>query len=351
MDSIRTGLSYGDVLLVPHRSPVDSRREVDLSTSLTPGIELETPLLSAPMDTVTASETAIALSRVGGFGTIHRFLTVEEQAAELEAVIEAGERAGAAIGISEDYLSRAERALEAGAAALVVDVAHGHLEKALSAVDRLAEEFPDVEIVAGNVATPQAVRDLYEAGAAGVKVGIGPGSHCTTRKVAGAGVPQVTAIADTSEVAHELGITIVADGGIRSSGDAVKALMAGADTVMMGRLFAGTDESPGEIIVRDGDRYKRSRGMATTAANDDRTDKSEGGPAADEGVEALTPYAGPLSEVAGEFLAGIQSGLSYVGAGDIETARTEAEFIRAAPSAQALEGAHFDHDWESPSAD
>lgn len=351
MDSVRTGLSYGDVLLVPHRSPVDSRSDVDLSTDLTPGVSLETPLLSAPMDTVTGAETAIALSQLGGFGTVHRFMTVEEQAAEIARVTDAGERVGAAVGISEDYRHRAELVIEAGATVLMVDVAHGHLEKTLEAVDVLSSEFPDIDLVAGNVGTADAVEDLYANGADAVKVGIGPGSHCTTRRVAGSGVPQITAVSDASEVAHDLGITVIADGGIRSSGDAVKALMAGADTVMMGRLFAGTEESPGDVIVRDGERYKRSRGMATTAANADRTDKDGSAPVADEGVEALTPYSGPLEEVATEFLAGIKSGLSYVGGASIDAAREKAEFIRVAPSAQEREGAHFDHDWESPPAD
>jgi IMP dehydrogenase len=351
MDSIRTGLSYGDVLLVPHRSPVESRSEVDLSTPLTPEITIENPLLSAPMDTVTEAETAIALSAIGGFGTIHRFMTVEEQAAEVARVADAGERVGAAVGISEDYRHRADLVLEAGADLIMVDVAHGHLEKSLDAVETLAAEFPDVEVVAGNVGTAEAVEDLYAVGVDAVKVGIGPGSHCTTRKVAGAGVPQVTAIDDTADVAHDLGMTVIADGGIRNSGDAVKALMAGADTVMMGRLFAGTEESPGEIIVRGGERYKRSRGMATTAANDARTDKDDSAPMADEGVEALTPYSGPLEEIVEEFLSGMRSGLSYVGGTSIPEARAKAEFIRAAPSAQEREGAHFDHDWESPSAD
>lgn len=351
MDSIRTGLSYGDVLLLPNRSPVGSRSEVDLSTTLTPSITIDTPLLSAPMDTVTESETAIALGQVGGFGTIHRFMTAEEQAAEVSRVADAGEQVGVAVGIGEDYIHRADLALGAGADAIMVDVAHGHLEKTLEAVEELAGEYPDVPLIAGNIGTAEAVEDLYAMGADTVKVGIGPGSHCTTRKVAGAGVPQITAISDTAAVAHDLGMPVIADGGIRNSGDAVKALMAGADSVMMGRLFAGTEESPGEIIVRDGVRYKRSRGMATTAANDARTDKEGVAPAADEGVEALTPYSGPLAEIASEFLAGIRSGLSYVGGTTIESARAKAEFIRAAPSAQEREGAHFDHDWESPSAD
>ncbi len=291
MDDLRTGLSYGDVLLVPQRSPVDSRSDVDLSTPLTPGVELETPLLSAPMDTVTEADLAVALAEAGGFGTVHRFLTVDEQATEVAAASEAGASVGAAVGIDEDYVARTEAVLAAGADVAVVDVAHGHLERTLSAVSDLRGEFPDVDLVAGNVATPEGVEDLYAAGADCVKVGIGPGSHCTTRKVAGAGVPQLTAVDDCADAADELGITTIADGSIRTSGDAVKALMAGADAVMMGSLFAGTAEAPGEVVERDGVRYKRSRGMATTAAAEDRSDKEED-VGADEGVEGLTPYKG-----------------------------------------------------------
>lgn len=353
MDNIRTGLSYSDALLVPQRSPVDSRSNVDLSTQLTPSIELETPLLSAPMDTVTEAETAIALSRAGGFGTVHRFMTVDEQVEAVERVAEAGERCGAAVGIAEDTVARAEAVLDAGASLVMVDVAHGHLERTLEAVSELRDAFPDAEIVAGNVATKQGVRDLADAGADAVKVGIGPGSHCTTRRVAGAGVPQLTAVDDCSDAAASLDVSIIADGGIRTSGDAVKALMAGADTVMMGSLFAGTEEAPTEIVEIDGTRYKRSRGMATTAANENRSDKEAdtAAPDADEGVEALTEYKGPLVDVVEEFAAGIRSGLSYVGGHTIEQARERAEFIRVAPGAKDREGAHGDHDWETVSAD
>ena len=345
MNDRRTGLSYGDVLLIPQRSPVDSRSDVDLSTHLTPSIELDRPLLSAPMDTVTEAETAIALGRAGGFGTIHRFMTADEQAAEVRAVTEAEQPVGAAIGIREGYLDRAQAVTDAGADALVMDVAHGHLERCLDAVEALRAELPEVELVVGNVATPQGVQDLYSAGADCVKVGVGPGSHCTTRKVAGAGVPQLTAVEDCAEEAQDLGITTIADGGIRSSGDAVKALVAGADTVMMGRLFAGTAESPGEVVEHEGEQFKQSRGMATTAANEARTDSDET-PDADEGVEALTPYTGPLVEVVEEFAAGIRSGLSYCGGHTIAAARENAEFMRVAQSARDREGAHFDHDWE-----
>ena len=350
MNDIRTGLSYGDVLLVTQRSPVDSRGDVDLSTNLTPSIELETPLVSAAMDTVTEADLAVALAETGGIGTIHRFLTVEEQAAEVATAAEAGAQVAAAVGINEDFVERTAALLEAGATAIVVDVAHGHLERTLEATATIRDEFPDAELVVGNVATPEGVEDLYEAGADCVKVGIGPGSHCTTRKVAGAGVPQLTAVDDCAAVARDLGITVVADGGIRTSGDAVKALMAGADTVMLGSLFAGTEEAPSEEFEIDGVRYKRSRGMATTAAAEERSDKEEN-VRADEGVEGLTPYKGPAADVAREFCAGIKSGLSYCGGHTIPEARENAEFIRVAPSAQEREGAHTDDEWETVSVD
>lgn len=349
MDDVRLGLSYGDVLLVPQRSPVDSRSEVDLSTTLVDGVRLETPLLSAPMDTVTEHETAIALHEHGGMGTIHRFTDIESQAAEVAAVVAAGGRTGAAVGIAEDYHERAAAVVEAGAAFVMVDVAHGHLERCLTAVESLVDSVTDVPVVAGNVATAAGVRDLAAAGADCVKVGIGPGSHCTTRKVAGAGVPQLSAVDDCAAAARECGVTTIADGGIRSSGDAVKALMAGADTVMMGRLFAGTAEAPGERVEIDGTSYKVSRGMATTAANEARDDKStaEAVTAADEGVEALTEYKGALGSVVEEFSAGIRSGLSYCGGHSIEAARDNAEFIRVAASAREREGAHTDDEWET----
>jgi IMP dehydrogenase len=350
MNDLRTGLSYGDVLLVPKRSAVDSRNDVDLAASLTPGIELETPLVSAAMDTVTEARLAIELGRAGGVGVLHRFLTPEEQADQVGRVVEAGERVGAAVGIDEDYVARGDAVVARGVDALVVDVAHGHMERALDAVETLAAEFPDTGLVAGNVATPAGVEDLAAAGADCVKVGIGPGSHCTTRKVAGAGVPQLTAVDDCATAAAELDVTICADGGIRTSGDAVKALMAGADTVMLGSLFAGTEEAPGAVVEVEGTRYKRSRGMATTAAAEDRDDKAVDVDA-DEGVEALTPYKGPVGDVAGEFCAGIRSGLSYCGGHTIPAARENAEFVRVAPGAKDREGFHADHDWEGVSVD
>jgi IMP dehydrogenase len=335
---VDTGYSYGDVLLVPQRSSIDTRDDVDLSTYLTPDLELGIPLVSATMDTVTEADTAVALSRLGGIGVVHRFAPVEEQAREVGRVVDAGERCGAAVGIDEDVVDRAGALLEAGAACLVLDVAHGHMERAIDAVARLDGEF-DAPLVAGNVATAAGTTDLAAAGADCVKVGIGPGSHCTTRRVAGAGVPQLTAVDDCTDAARAQGVTVVADGGIRSSGDAAKALAAGADTVMMGGFFAGTAEAPGEVVDVDGERFKRSRGMASAEANDDRSDK-ESTVDAEEGVEGLTPYRGPLAEEVREFLAGVRSGLSYCGAHTIEEARRNARFVEVGAGAREREGAH-----------
>lgn len=336
---LREGLSYGDVLVVPQRSPVDSRSDVDLTTNLTPGIELDAPVVSAPMDTVTGTETATALDVVGGLGVVHRFAGVDEQADAVRRASEAGAQVGAAVGIDEDYLARTAAVLDAGADCVVVDVAHGHMERCLDAVERIDAEF-DAELVAGNVVTPAGVADLAAAGADAVKVGIGPGSHCTTRSITGAGMPQLTAVDDCADAARDHDVCVVADGGIRTSGDAVKALVAGADTVMLGSFFAGTDEAPGTPVVVDGRKYKRSRGMATAAANEARTDKETNGSGVDEGVEGLTPYTGALEPRTEEFLWGIRSGFSYCGGHTIEAARENAVFVRVSPSAAEREGAH-----------
>jgi IMP dehydrogenase len=339
--TLRTGLSYDDVLVVPARSPVVSRSDVSLTTHVTDDIALNVPLLSAPMGTVTGPDLAVALHEQGGFGTVHRFQTVTDQVADIREAVDRGARVGAALGIDEQYLDRAEAVLEAGADCLMVDVAHGHMEAALDAVSTVAAEF-DAPLVAGNVATRDGVADLAAAGADCVKIGIGPGSHCTTRRVAGAGVPQFTAVRDCAAAARDHGVRSIADGGIAGSGDAVTALLAGADTVMMGGFFAGMAEAPGELVERDGGRYKRSHGMASTAANEARSDKeaAESAPGADEGVAGLVPYRGPLDDAVAEFCAGIRSGLSYAGGHTLEEARDGVEFIRVAEGAKARSGAH-----------
>ncbi len=252
-------------------------------------------------------------------------------------------RVGAAIGVRPGFMRRAEALLDAGADVLVVDIAHGHSDNCINAVKELRRHFGvDVEIIAGNVATAEGTADLIEAGADAVKVGIGPGSICVTRIVTGFGVPQVTAIQECARVAREAGIPIIADGGIRNSGDLVKALAAGASSVMVGSLLAGTTESPGRVVIRNGRRYKIVRGMASLTANIDRQEVAdevrETGEEIDwekvvpEGVEAVVPYRGHVSEVLAQLVGGLRSGLSYGGAFTIEELWDNAEFIQITPA-------------------
>lgn len=334
-----TGLSYDDVLLVPQRSPVGSRSDVTLRTELADGLALSVPVVTAAMDTVTETEMARAVGEAGGLGVIHRFLPIEKQARMVRTVAEAGLPVGGAVGIAEDYETRAASLVEAGASVLALDVAHGHMERAIEATERLADRFETTPLCAGNVATEAGVADLAAAGADCVKIGVGPGSHCTTREVTGFGVPQFSAVERCTAAADECGVRTIADGGIRTSGDAVKALLAGADAVMMGGFFAGCAESPGEVVEIDGERHKRSRGMSTAAAAAERGDK-EGDVEAAEGVEAVTEYTGPVGPRLAEFAAGIRSGLSYAGAHDLETARENAEFMEVTPTTTGRNGAH-----------
>jgi IMP dehydrogenase len=229
--------------------------------------------------------------------------------------------------------------VEVGVDVLVVDIAHGHSEHTLEMVRNLKQSFPDLPVIAGNVATAQGVRDLAEAGAGSVKVGVGSGSICTTRIVTGFGVPQLTAIADCSAAAQPLGITVIADGGIRNSGDITKALAAGGSSVMLGNLLAGTDESPGAPVTRDGQRFKIVRGMASLTANVDRKALDNAAPTIEnwgevvpEGVEALVPYRGSVADILHQLVGGLRSGMSYAGACSIEQLWQKAEFIRITPS-------------------
>ncbi|MDR7554654.1 MAG: IMP dehydrogenase [Armatimonadota bacterium] len=247
-------------------------------------------------------------------------------------------RVGAAVGIRGDYLERAAALVAEGVDALVLDVAHGHTETALAALERLRARFPDVPLVAGNVATAEGTRDLIARGADAVKVGVGPGSTCTTRIVTGAGVPQLTAIMDCARAAAGTGVPIIADGGIRGSGDITKALAAGASTVMLGNLLAGTEESPGATVVRNGRQYKTYRGMASLWATarrralDAPVDDEDLSQIVAEGVEALVPYRGKVADVLQQLLGGLRSGMSYCGARTIPELWANAEFIRITPA-------------------
>lgn len=466
------GLTFDDVLLIPKRSPVASRQAVNTTTRLTATIELQVPILSANMDTVTEATMAIAIARIGGIGIIHRFMTVEHQVRQVKQVkraegfiveqpytitsdatigqakrmmqrydigglvvtggsgkmvglvtqrdlllapaddpsvqtvmtrydnIVSGKpgttldqarailhqhrleklplvddggnlvglitaqdvikrkehpdattdekgrlRVGAAIGVKPTDVERAAALLDAGADVLVLDIAHGHADHCIEMVRTLHRDYPKAQIIAGNVATADGARELAEAGASAIKVGIGPGSICTTRIVTGFGVPQLTAIMDSVEGLQSAGIDIpiIADGGIKTSGDVVKALAAGADTVMIGSLFAGCEEAPGSPVIRDGQKVKVVRGMASLGAAMGRKAAEEGEATVStdesaesqadwdkvvpEGVEAVVPYRGNVKEIVYQLVGGLRSGLSYGGARTIKELQENAEFI------------------------
>ena len=459
------GLTFDDVLLIPKRSTVRSRKQVDSSTRLSRRIELKVPLISAPMDTVTEHKMAITIARAGGIGIIHRFMSTEQQVEEvlkvkrsesivieqpytlrsdqklrdakrlmsqygvsgllvldkrdrlqgilttrdivfqrdpekkvtemmtgLKDLITASSSVslkqaeeilrrnkleklplidkngrlrglitsrdmlsleqypnaskdtkgkllvGAAVGVKSGHLGRAKALQEAGVDVLVVDVAHAHSDITLDAIRAIKKSLPKVELIAGNVATKEGTEDLIKAGADAVKVGIGSGSICITRIVTGAGVPQLTAIMECTKVADQAGVPIIADGGIRNSGDITKAIAAGASTVMVGSLLAGTEESPGMTVMREGRKFKLVRGMASVAASFDRsTRESEQGDEdsaaslldyVPEGVEAFVSYKGNASELVDQLVGGLKSGLSYCGATKIAQLRGKANFVR-----------------------
>ena len=456
---IREGLTFDDVLLVPKYSDIASRSQVSLRTRLTRNIEINMPLISANMDTVTEHSMAVIMARQGGIGIVHRFLSIETQADEILKVKRSGsvmienpytvspdqsiadalayERdmgvsglivtdaqtrklvgiitgrdivlapdrnalvrdvmttnvvtgragidleeakrtlhdnrieklplvdadgrvaglvtstdildteaypdaskdkkgrplVGAAVGVKDDFMDRAEALLAAGADVIVVDIAHGHSENALSAVRNLKKAFPDADIIAGNVATAAGAEDLIKAGVDAIKVGVGSGSICITRVITGSGVPQLSAVVDCAAVGRKHGIPVISDGGTRTSGDVTKALAAGASSVMLGGLLGGTDESPGTVITKDSKRFKVYRGMASLAASVGRRAK-EGRDDVDindyvaEGVEALVPYKGSVTDILAQLAGGLRSGLSYCGAHDIAQMQKNAEFIR-----------------------
>ena len=462
---LRLGFTFDDVLLVPKRSGVTSRKDVHTRTRLTRQIEMAIPVVSANMDAVTESDMAIAVARAGGIGIVHRFLPIEGQVTEVRRVKRAesvvlarpytfgpertvGEalafmeehgsagllvvdgdgtliglvtardvlfeddldrpltavmtprerlvtappgislkeaqqilhrhrveklplvdgsgrlaglissrdilsrlkhpdatkdtagrlRVGAAVGVRGDYLERAAALIEEDVDVLVLDVAHGHTEAALQALERLRTTHPDVSIIAGNIATAEGTRDLIDRGADAVKVGVGPGSTCTTRIVTGAGMPQLTAILDCATVAAGPGVPVIADGGIRNSGDMTKALAAGANSVMLGNLLAGTEESPGALIIRNGRQYKTYRGMASLYASarrqalDAPVEDEDLSQIVEEGVEAMVPYRGKATDVLTQLVGGLRSGMSYCGAQTIPELWAQAEFIQITPA-------------------
>ena len=412
--------TFDDVLLTPQYSTLKTRKGIDTSTELVSGLRLKTPIVASNMDTVCESDMAIRMAEIGGIGIIHRYLSVEDQVAEVERVkthlnfilsnpytihlhnsleeavdimveqnvssllvINSKSQFSGILGLKDatyvpgtldNYkVTDAMVALEdvitvsptvtksealnlmqnqrigklpvlndlirAGVDVLVLDIAHGHSIMSIEALKAIKAEY-EIPVIAGNVATAQGAIELAQAGADGIKVGVGPGSICTTRIVTGHGVPQLTAILDAC---NSVDVPIIADGGIRKSGDIVKALAAGASTVMLGSLLAGTDESPGGVITRDGSRYKMIRGMASYGAALGRSkragdDVSEATP---EGVEALIPYRGSVDEIITNLMGGVRSGFSYSGATCLAELWQNAEFVEISP-AGLIESRHHD---------
>ncbi|MEQ1876638.1 MAG: IMP dehydrogenase [Bdellovibrionia bacterium] len=330
------GLTFDDVLLIPQLSQVRSRRDPELSSRITRRVNVKTPIVSANMDTVTESAMAIGMQRLGAFGILHRFMSISDQAQQVRLVREAGfNDVGASIGVNTDEKERAEELVRAGANVLVIDIAHGHSVAMIETVKFLKDRFPSVDVIAGNVATPEATRDLIQAGADAVKVGIGPGSMCTTRVITGCGVPQLTAIALCALAAEDTKTPIIADGGIKTSGDIVKALAAGASTVMLGSMLSGTLETPGDI--KSG--QKQYRGMASKQAQISWRGGVPEGMAA-EGEATMVPVKGPVKDVILELCGGIRSGMSYVNANEVYEIRERARFIEMSQAGVSESHAH-----------
>lgn len=357
------GLTFDDVLLIPSYSDV-LPREVDLHCRFSRNITLNIPIVSAAMDTVTEAPMAIALASEGGIGVIHKNMSIAEQAENVRKVKCACSaeilkthpnactdqrgrfRVAAGIGITADAIERVSALVAEGVDAVVLDSAHGHSKGVLEKLAEIKKAFPGLDVVVGNVATAEAAKDLLEAGADGVKVGIGPGSICTTRIVAGVGVPQLSAIYEVAKTLKGSGVPMIADGGLRYSGDIVKALAAGGDCVMCGSMFAGTEEAPGEMIEENGRKYKTYRGMgsldAMAAGSKDRYfqgNVTQTKKLVPEGIVGRVPYKGTLEETVYQLIGGLRSGMGYCGARNLEALK-DAKFTRVTASGMAESHPH-----------
>lgn len=339
------GLSYDDVLLVPQYSNINSRSDVDISSQITPRVKLDFPVISSNMTDVTGVKMAIALGKLGGMGIIPRWEEPKAQADMVRQIKQAGVPVAASVGCKGDYLTRAKLLVEAGVDILQLDVAHGHMQQAVDATKKLKELFGDrVDILAGTVASAEGAKNLFTAGADCVKVGIGAGSICITRIQTGCGVPQLTAVLDCVKVAQKVGKTIMADGGIKASGDIVKALAAGASSVCCGNIFAGTDETPGELIEIGNIKYKIYRGSTSTQEKTMHAQKlldiNKTYLNHIEGVAGMVPYKGSVKDLVTIFSANIKSGFSYCGAHNLSELWQKAKFIRITPLGQRENGVH-----------
>ncbi len=329
--------TYDDVLLVPQYSDIESRNGIFLSSQLNDNLTFRAPIISAPMDTVSGPEMAIAIDRLGGVAIIHRYNSIEEQMALLREAKRGGAKVvGCAVGATGDFEDRAIALRIAGADFICVDIAHGHHAHMKNALNVLKTKCSIKHVMAGNVATAEGFMALQDWGADSIKVGIGNGSICSTRIQTGHGVPSITAIMDCAEV-KEPNVKLIADGGIRNSGDIVKALAAGADFVMLGSMLAGTKEAPGELIVTKDGMRKTYRGMASREAQSDWRGKSS----APEGISVTIPYKGELEPLFMDMVNHIRSGLSYSGCRDIIELQTNAIFIRQTNAGQFESSTHI----------
>jgi len=334
MEAIKEALTFDDVLLLPRFSKV-LPSETDISLNLTKTIKLKSPFLSSAMDTVTESKMAIAIAKAGGLGVIHRNLSKQKQSHQVSKVKKLNLYVGAAIGTSLTDIDRFKSLLDCGVDLIVIDTAHGHSEKVLKILSKVKKINSKVPISVGNIATAEAAKRLYNSGANIIKVGIGPGSICTTRMVAGIGVPQITAVMEVSNALKGKGIKIISDGGIKFSGDIAKAIAAGADGIMMGSIFAGTEESPGKKYKIKNKFYKQYRGMgsigAMSAGSSNRyfqknyKDKSKFVP---EGVEGRVEYKGEVSKIIYQLKGGLKSSMGYIGAKKLSDIKKNAKFVK-----------------------
>jgi IMP dehydrogenase len=325
------GLTFDDVLLMPKHSEMSSRRAPALDSKVTKNFNLKTPIISANMDTVTEYQMAIKMAQLGGLGILHRFMSPEEQVRQVllmcEAIKPLGLPVAASIGVKEEGMMRADMLANAGVDILTIDIAHGDSVMMFETLDYVKKKYPKIDVIAGNTAMPEGVKGLIEHGADAVKVGIGPGSMCTTRIITGCGVPQLTAVAMCVLEARKYGVPVIADGGIKTSGDIVKAFAAGAQTVMLGSMLSGCLETPGEI---EGGR-KRYRGMASKDAQVSWRGELPAGMAA-EGEARWVNCKGSVENIIHELSGGVRSGMTYLNAYNIADINKNARFMEMTAS-------------------
>lgn len=343
--NILLGLSYDDVLLIPQHSKLSSRSEVNLTTTIAPNLSLKLPLISINMSDVTEEKMATTLGKLGALGFIHRFLSIEEQADMVNKVKKEKVLVGAAIGVRNGHIKRAEALAKACADVITIDVAHGGMQKTIDATRNLKRLVGNkITVISGVVATYEAANDLFFAGADSVRVGVGPGTICTTRITTGVGVPQITAVTKSTRAAREHKKTILCDGGTKNSGDIVKGLAAGASAVVIGSQFAGTSETPGKIINIKSKKYKIYNASTSLPEKKNHVKNMKGLDSNYlkhvEGVKAYVPYKGSVSRVLSDMKAGIRSGFSYCGAKNIRELWKNAQFMRITPQGFRESGVH-----------